>query len=214
MVKNAIPPILVCFLFASNLTAQTVTVSVSFSEAAKSVVRRSPYGKPPVGEQKTEKRLAAIWIEGEATQESSTDIVYLDQRDIQFDPRFIVIRQGEKVRVRNSDPVYHNVFSLSSVKKFDIGRRQKGAFVDVVFDKTGVVQVFCDIHSNMNAEILVVPKTTLFWKMTHSREPVVFSGLAPGTYKIKAYAPGFQEAVQTVTLKNEPLVISLPMEVK
>lgn len=79
-----------------------------------------------------------IFIEGNAPQPQQrspqTTPPRLDQNKLQFEPRLVAVVAGQKVRIVNSDPVYHNVFSLSSVKRFDIGRRPTGEHVDVAFE--------------------------------------------------------------------------------
>ena len=78
----------------------------------------------------------------------------LDQRDERFVPHVLAVTTGTVVDFPNSDRIYHNVFSLSKTKSFDLGRYAAGRSKSVRFDRPGVVRVFCDIHSHMNAFIL------------------------------------------------------------
>lgn len=75
------------------------------------------------------------------------------QQDKQFVPVALKIRVGDSVNFRNEDPFYHNVFSLSDAKNFDLGSFPKGQFKTVVFDKAGKVDVECAIHPNMHLVI-------------------------------------------------------------
>ena len=79
----------------------------------------------------------------------------MDQRDQTFVPHVLAITVGTTVEFPNSDLTFHNVFSLSKTKSFDLGRYSRGKSKSVRFDRPGVVQVFCDIHSHMSAFILV-----------------------------------------------------------
>jgi len=79
----------------------------------------------------------------------------MDQRQETFVPHVLAIRTGTTVDFPNSDRVYHNVFSLSPTRRFDLGRYAVGRSKAVRFDRPGVVRVFCDIHSHMSAFILV-----------------------------------------------------------
>ena len=79
----------------------------------------------------------------------------MDQRNETFVPHVLAIMTGTTVDFPNSDPIYHNVFSLSKTSRFDLGRYAAGRSKSVRFDKPGIVRVFCDIHSHMNAYILV-----------------------------------------------------------
>jgi plastocyanin len=81
----------------------------------------------------------------------------LAQKDQCFVPRVLPIARGTAVDFPNMDPIYHNVFSVSPTKRFDLGKYPRGESRKLTFQKTGVVNVYCDIHSNMAATILVLP---------------------------------------------------------
>jgi plastocyanin len=73
-----------------------------------------------------------------------------------FVPHVLPIVKGSTVDFPNQDPIFHNVFSLSSTKSFDLGRYPKGDSRSVTFDQPGIVPVFCHLHSNMSAIIMVL----------------------------------------------------------
>ncbi len=77
------------------------------------------------------------------------------QKDKQFVPVTLTIKVGDTVHFLNQDPFYHNVFSLSDTKSFDLGSFPKGQFKTVVFDKAGKVNVECAIHPDMHLTIEV-----------------------------------------------------------
>lgn len=79
----------------------------------------------------------------------------LAQRGQRFEPAVLGIPVGATVAFPNFDPVFHNVFSYSKTKRFDLGRYGKGKSRSVQFEDPGVVRIFCDIHSNMSATIVV-----------------------------------------------------------
>ena len=79
----------------------------------------------------------------------------LDQRDESFVPHVLAIVAGTTVDFPNNDRTYHNVFSLSKTRSFDLGRYAAGHSKAIRFDRPGIVRVFCDIHSHMSAFILV-----------------------------------------------------------
>jgi len=84
------------------------------------------------------------------------------QRGERFVPHILPVLRGAVVQFPNEDNVYHNVFSLSSAaapngKGFDLGRYPKGSSKAWTFDVPGTVQVFCHIHSDMSAFVLVLP---------------------------------------------------------
>jgi plastocyanin len=80
----------------------------------------------------------------------------LDQKNLQFHPQVLPILVGTTVDFPNRDNLFHNVFSYSEAKDFDLGRYPKNDSRSVTFDKPGTVRVYCDIHSHMNATILVL----------------------------------------------------------
>ncbi len=79
----------------------------------------------------------------------------LDQRDTRFDPEIVIVPTGSTVEFPNWDPIFHNVFSLSKTQPFDLGFYPKGQSRTVKFNHPGIVQVYCHIHANMYAAIIV-----------------------------------------------------------
>ena len=122
----------------------------------------------------------------------------LNQKNAEFIPKVLPILKGTTVTFRNDDDMYHNVFSLSEVKKFNIGRRPKGENVPVVFDKAGEVRVFCDIHSQMSAFILVLENP--YFIKPNDQGDYIIHDVPAGTYRIKIFHP---------KLKCEPRIIEV-----
>jgi plastocyanin len=81
--------------------------------------------------------------------------VAVHQVNESFTPRVVAVTIGSEVEFPNDDPIYHNVFSLSRAKNFNLGRYPRGETRRVRFDKAGVVKVFCEIHSHMSATVMV-----------------------------------------------------------
>lgn len=136
------------------------------------------------------------------TSEGHHSVTFLNQQDRRFIPDLLPVYPGQTVRIQNSDPVYHNVFSLTRPHKFDVGRRPKGEFFDIAFDEPGVIDVFCDIHSNMYAIIYVLPPGTIAWTKIRSGEPFHFTDIPNGTYQIFSYAKGYQERITPVKVSD------------
>jgi hypothetical protein len=78
------------------------------------------------------------------------------QRGEQFVPPVTVVTSGSTVEFPNDDPYFHNVFSLSRVATFDLGRYPSGASRSYTFDRPGIVKVFCHIHAQMSALVVVL----------------------------------------------------------
>jgi len=113
----------------------------------------------------------------------------LAQKGQAFEPRVVVVQAGGTVDFPNLDPIYHNVFSVSPTRRFDLGKYPRGQSRSITFHKPGLVNVFCDIHSDMAAFILVVPNR----HFTHPAADGGFelSGLPPGRYHVRAWHPDF-----------------------
>ncbi len=81
----------------------------------------------------------------------------LDQRNLQFHPEVLPVLVGTTVDFPNRDNLFHNVFSYSQPKEFDLGRYPRDDSRSVLFNRPGTVRVYCDIHADMYATILVLP---------------------------------------------------------
>jgi plastocyanin len=77
------------------------------------------------------------------------------QKDMQFTKKSLTIKVGDTVNFTNQDQIFHNVFSLSELKTFDLGSYPKGEHKSVTFEKAGTVDVECSIHPNMQMKIKV-----------------------------------------------------------
>lgn len=106
----------------------------------------------------------------------------LNQRGLIFRPLVLPVLAGTTVDFPNGDDLFHNVFSYSQPKEFDLGRYPKGQMKSVTFDKPGVVNVYCDIHSYMYATILVLsnPHFTVPDESGHYE----LAGIPPGSYRL------------------------------
>src|SRR5215471_6640516 len=80
----------------------------------------------------------------------------LTQKNKSFEPHFLVVEVGSVVNFPNRDPFFHNVFSLFNGKRFDLGLYEAGTTRQVRFDRPGVCYIFCNIHSEMSAVVVVL----------------------------------------------------------
>ncbi len=114
-----------------------------------------------------------------------TKRVRLDQLDFTFIPHILPIQTGTTVDFYNLDAVFHNVFSFSKPKRFDLGRYPKGSFKSVTFDKRGLIKVFCEIHSDMSAYVLVVE--TPYIAIAGNDGAFTLADVPPGDYYLKVW---------------------------
>jgi len=124
----------------------------------------------------------------------------MDQRNESFVPHVLAITTGTTVDFPNSDRFYHNVFSLSKIKTFDLGRYAAGHSKSIRFDRAGIVRVFCDIHSHMNAYILVFSHP--FFALTEGDGRYHIDNVPPGTYGIIAWNEGTPSETRSVTVPD------------
>jgi plastocyanin len=124
----------------------------------------------------------------------------MDQRGERFIPHVLAITTGTIVDFPNSDHIYHNVFSLSKTKSFDLGRYAAGRSKPVRFDRPGIVRVFCDIHSHMNAFILVFGHP--FFSLTEADGRYRIDNVPPGTYNLVAWNEGVSSEPRSVTVPD------------
>jgi plastocyanin len=80
----------------------------------------------------------------------------LQQKDKTFAPHLLVVTRGSTVEFPNRDPWFHNVFSLFNGKRFDLGLYEAGTSKTVHFDREGVSYIFCNIHPEMSAVVVVL----------------------------------------------------------
>jgi plastocyanin len=109
----------------------------------------------------------------------------VNQRNRRILPRITVVQVGTEVRFPNEDDVFHNLFSLSDPKKFNLGRYPPGESESVVFDEPGVVRLFCDIHSEMSAVIMVL--ATPFFTRPAADGSYQIPNLPAGTHAVVAW---------------------------
>jgi plastocyanin len=135
-------------------------------------------------------------IVGEASRPSG--VALLDQSGQRFVPRILAVVVGQQVEFRNSDNVFHNVFSYSPPKRFDLGRYPRGKSKTLTFQKPGLVQVFCDIHSNMRADVVVVPNR--FFAYVNAEGTFRLEGVPAGDHELTIWLPLRGERTLDVTV--------------
>lgn len=109
----------------------------------------------PVLAPPSERRHVVVYVKGVPPQTATPMRVAIRQRNEAFVPRVVAVTVGSEVEFPNDDPIYHNVFSLSRARTFNLGRYPRGDTRRVRFDRAGVVKVFCEIHSHMSATVMV-----------------------------------------------------------
>ena len=129
----------------------------------------------------------AISTESKTVPAIPTDAVTIAQDHQQFSPYVTAVRTGTAVRFPNYDHIEHHVKSFSPAKEFEIKVYDSGTPPPVLFDKPGIVVVYCLLHEWMRAYVLVL-ETNYFGK-TDASGTASISGLKEGSYEIRAWHP-------------------------
>jgi hemoglobin len=124
----------------------------------------------------------------------------IEQRDKLFAPHLIAVPVGSTIGFPNFDSIYHNVFSLSQPRQFDLGMYKSGEMREVMFDKPGIVRLGCNIHANMSAYLVVVDAP--HYVVAEQDGGFAFRSLKPGKYKVRAWSEHSVEPMITeLTIK-------------
>ncbi len=133
-----------------------------------------------------ERSHVVVYLEGGSLSASAEPITgQMEQQNRRFAPDLVVIPVGSSVSFPNFDPIFHNVFSLSKAKKFDLGNYPKGQTKMVTFPKPGIVAVYCQLHPNMAGTIVVTPNQ---WGVrVDASGQYTLANVPPGTYTVVAW---------------------------
>src|SRR5437764_15289944 len=150
----------------------------------------------------TQPPLAIVYLEGAFPNPASLPTKQVAQKDLTFVPALLPIRVGTKVEFPNLDDTYHNIFSYSPAKRFDLGRYRpdERPVPSVVFDQPGLVTLRCDIHEHMRGLILVL--NTPYFTTTDADGHFRLTNLPAGKYTVKAWIDSRTTREQPVDLTN------------
>jgi plastocyanin len=136
----------------------------------------------------------------------------LDQRNEAFFPYVLAVQAGTTVAFPNDDRTYHNVFSFSKAKKFDLGRYARGQSKSVRFERPGVVRVFCDIHAHMSAFILVFAHP--YFATTDADGRFQIPSVPPGSYTIAVWTDGVVRETRKIDVPAGDAALDLEFQVR
>lgn len=109
----------------------------------------------------------------------------MDQKNLRFVPHVLVIQVGTTVEFPNSDPLSHNVFSISDAKRFNLGLYHRGAIRRIKFDKPGVVELLCNVHLEMSGYIVVLKNPYFFRTGTNGAYRI--PGVPAGRHRLRLW---------------------------
>jgi|SRR5687768_2350109 len=146
--------------------------------------------------------LAVVYLEGSFPRPAQPLSRQIVQKDLAFIPALLPVQIGTRVEFPNLDDTYHNIFSYSPAKRFDLGRYrpEERPIPFQTFDRPGLITLRCDIHEHMRALVLVLP--TPHFTVTDAEGRFRLSGLPSGKYLLKAWLSSKTTLEQQVTLKS------------
>jgi plastocyanin len=142
--------------------------------------------------------VAVVFVEGNFPLSSNPPVQQVAQKELMFQPTLLPVQVGTRVEFPNLDSTYHNIFSFSPTKRFDLGRYRSDEkpVPSVVFDKPGLVTLRCDIHEHMRALILVL--ATPHFVVTDTAGQFRLEGVPAGRHTVKAWIDSRTTREQTV----------------
>jgi plastocyanin len=146
--------------------------------------------------------LAVVYLEGSFPKPATPPTAQVAQNDLMFEPLLLPVQVGTKVEFPNLDDTYHNIFSFSAAKRFDLGRYRadERPIPSQIFDKPGLVILRCDIHEHMRGLILVLD--TPHFVVSDPEGRYRLSGLPAGHYTLKAWIDSKTTLERAVELQD------------
>ena len=159
-----------------------------------------------------ERSHVVVYLEGAQSVNSVAVPAVMEQQNRRFSPDLLVVPAGSPVSFPNFDPIFHNVFSLSKPKSFDLGNYSKGQTRSVTFPKPGIVSVYCHLHPNMSGTIVVTPNR---WAArVEAAGQFALADVPPGKYTVVAWhktGGTFRKTIEVTAGKDSEVNFFVPL---
>jgi hypothetical protein len=155
-------------------------------------------------------RFAVVWLTGDHLPpiRPASPPPSMTQKDTRFEPSVIAVGVGGTVAFPNLDPFFHNVFSYSATRRFDLGRYPAGESESVTFEVPGIVPVFCEIHYSMRAYVHVLE--TPYFAVSDDQRQFEIPRVQPGTYVLHVWQENQPDLARTIEIGDEPVDLRIP----
>ena len=187
--RRSLPNLLALTLLAGPARGQaTIEGRVTLPQSRSAPVMNKRYEVVTKGGViATNPPLAVVYLEGAFPKPAPRQVRQMNQKDLTFVPLLMPVQTGTRIEFPNLDDTYHNVFSYSSPKRFDLGRYlpNERPIPSQVFETPGLITLRCDIHEHMRGLILVLD--TPHFVTSDATGRFRLSGLPPGRHTLKAW---------------------------
>jgi plastocyanin len=174
-----------------------LTLANSAPSSASVYERRSVAPRPKA---QPEIKNVVIFFSDLPAVKSAPTHASIAQKDEQFTPHLVAVTSGSTVAFPNEDPFFHNVFSLSRGAAFNLGRYPSGSSRSKTFNRTGIVKVFCEIHSHMSAVIRVFDHG--WFTVPDDDGTFTIDNVPPGDHTLVAWHERIGERRDRVTIRS------------
>jgi plastocyanin len=189
-----------------TLPGQSPEPGAALTPAPAAVVTGTISGK--VRAEGTDLGEAYVYVEGYKSSPVRNRTIEIRQKDKRFVPSVAVVQVGTRVVFPNLDTVIHNVFSTTPDNVFDLGTVKAGdQTTPVAMLKPGHIEVYCNIHSKMRADLLVVQNP--FWSKVASDGTFQISGVPAGQRKVVLWGPTLTPVSQRVDITPHGATVTI-----
>jgi len=200
-------------LIKKRLTKHSVTAAVSVYQRGTAVELGKDTQQDPIA---FEQSRVVVYLEGAGPAGAASvpsETAEIRQEDRRFVPDLVVVPVGATVSFPNMDPIFHNIYSLSKPKSFDLGAYDKGQTRKVAFPKPGIVEIYCHLHPNMAATVLVTPNR--WYARPDKTGQYRNADVPPGEYTVVAWhksAGMFRTRITVEAGRNASADFFIPLE--
>ena len=194
-------------LLASAAHAATIEGRIALPKTRATPVVNQRYEiVAKAGVLSTNPPVAIVYLEGTFPRTGTPAVTQIRQKDLTFIPSLLPVQVGTRVEFPNLDDTYHNIFSFSPPKRFDLGRYRSDEkpVPSQLFDVAGLVTLRCDIHEHMRALILVLD--TPHFVISGADGEFRLTGLPEGKFTLKAWVDSKTTREKAVELKGDAVL--------
>ncbi len=177
-----IPISLMAFLIIQPVSAQSISGHIEAVSKVKKMI---------------------IYLEANDTtiRPKITKSYQVSQKNTDFHPPLTVINSGDTIQWLNDEKkeIDHNIFSLSQLRRFDLGLGERGSKLEQHFDKTGVLNYYCSVHKNMEGKVVVLPSR--YYQILEHAGDFMLDSVPEGNWTLKAIVFHRRYKIEPISFK-------------